>query len=270
LLKQHPEILDDLVEATTIAHDRRPRIEGVWALAFIAFVCARGYVDVEPWWADSIDTTVWEECGFAVRPCYQTTYDRFVELEEYEEQFRLTANKLIQRGRKHSGGLVGRDAHVDGTEAESNARLVHICGPNCPKLEEQEEKKRKREPAELPGRISTNAVREIRHEETRENAPAEEDQDELNVGDVRKIVTKVDKNTGRKYLEITTTWGCKYRSLDTTAGARAYAGTKGAPLLARLLQHQDGRPVHRRRTRRVRDEPQASTSSTRTRPSLLG
>jgi hypothetical protein len=243
LLKQHPEILDELLEATTISHKgRRQRIEGSWALALLAFVCARGYVDIEPWWADSIDTTVWEECGFADRPSYQTTYDRFVELEQYEEHFRLAANKLIRRARVASGGLVGRDGHVDGTEAESPARLVHICGPNCPKLARQEDEndedeegadangapKKKRRPAKLPDRISTGVARAIRHADTRENAPAEKDQHKLYAGDARKIVTKVDKKTGREYLEIETNWGCKYRSLDTTAGARAYTGTHGA------------------------------------------
>jgi hypothetical protein len=229
LLKQHPEILDELIEATTITTDRRPRIDGVWALAFLAFTCARNIVDVEPWWTDSADTKVWEECGFAGRPSYQTTYDRFVELERYEEHFRRAANKLIQRARKHSGGLVGRDVHVDGTESDTNARLVHICGPSCPRLSEEEaEAKKRRGPAKLPDRLAAETVRAIRHEETRENAPAEEEQDVLNAGDVRKIVTKIDKKTGREYLEIEATWGCKYRSLDTTAGARAYTGTKGA------------------------------------------
>jgi hypothetical protein len=153
-------------------------------------------------------------------------YDRFTELERLglEAAFRRTAYKIIQRCRKHSGGLVGRDVHVDGTEAETQARLVHVCGPSCPKRKEES----KRGPAHLPDRLSTESVRAIRHEQSKDAPPPEEEQTQLDLGDARKIYKKVDTKTGREYLLIQTAWGRWYRSYDTTAGARAYTRTKGA------------------------------------------
>lgn len=72
---------------------------------------------------------IWAECGFAERPSYQTEWSRFAELESAAEAFTEVVDSLVQHARRHSGGLVGRDVHVDGTEAETNARLVHDCRP---------------------------------------------------------------------------------------------------------------------------------------------
>src|SRR5262249_41507448 len=92
LLKQQADIVDDLVKQTTIIRiGYKRRLEGSWALALLAFVCAGKYIDVEPWWRDSKDTRVWEECGFAKRPAFNTVYDRFVELEQFESAFREAA-----------------------------------------------------------------------------------------------------------------------------------------------------------------------------------
>jgi len=62
LLKQHPEVLNDLIDETTIAHaGRKSRLAGSWALAFFAFSISSS-VDIEPWWTASIDTNVWDAC----------------------------------------------------------------------------------------------------------------------------------------------------------------------------------------------------------------
>lgn len=222
LLKQEKEIVAELIAATTVIHEgRRQRQPGSWALAFFAFANSK-VVDIEPWWRDSIDTHVWELCDFedGRRPDYSVVYERFCELELFEAEFRKAANKLIQRARKLSGGLVGRDVHVDGTESETNARLQHICPPGgCPRDSGS------RGPAVLPQRVPTSVARASRQEAAK--APPPEDMDAPVLGEGRKIREMIDKS-GRKYLLVTTKHGCLYRSYDVTAGARMYDGVKGA------------------------------------------
>jgi len=152
-------------------------------------------------------------------------YDRFVELEQFEYAFRKAAYKLIQRARKHSNGLVGHDAHIDGTEAETQARLQHICGANCPRKLNSDGTTKKRGPAQLPERLATESVRAIRHQQT-EKSP--EDLPPLSAGSARKVIHRVDEKTGQTYLLVQDKHGCWYRSFDTTAGARSYAGPRGS------------------------------------------
>jgi hypothetical protein len=227
LLKEHPEIVGDLISATTVVHEgRKKRLEGSWALAFLVFTCSSA-IDMEPWWVSSIDTLVWEECGFDDRPAFNTMYDRFVEMEKlgFELHFRLAAHKLIRRARKHSKGLVGRDVHIDGTEAETNARLVHICGASCPQGKKKDGSKKKRGPAELPARLPTESVRAIRHQQS-DTSP--EELPPLNAGQARRVIYKVDEQTGQEYLLVQDKKGCWYRSLDTSAGTRSYDGPRGS------------------------------------------
>jgi hypothetical protein len=225
LLKQRPEILDDLAKATTVVHEgRKERLAGSWALAFVAFTCS-AFVDIEPWWTHSADTNLWEECGFEKRPAYQTVWDRFIELEQRELAFRQAAWKLVQRARKHTDGLVGRDVHIDSTESESNSRFVHDCEPGkCPN------KKKRR--GKTPERVATSVPREIR-QALAEKAPPE-DQKALVLGEVAEYEIVRDPVTGKKWLRLKTKSGCYFKSRDVTAGARCYDGVAGG------LKYWDG------------------------------
>jgi hypothetical protein len=66
---------NSLIQGTDLERDwGRPRHGGIWALAFLAFVVVSGRSDVEPWWA-STDEAFWAECGFSLKPCYQTVWN---------------------------------------------------------------------------------------------------------------------------------------------------------------------------------------------------
>jgi hypothetical protein len=123
------------------------------------------------------------------------------------------------------GFLRAKRLDIDGTEGESNARLVHICGADCPRGFTKKGAKKKRGPAQLPDRLDTDSVRAIRHQQT-DISP--EEMPALNAGTARKVIHKIDEKTGQEYLLVQDKHGCWYRSLDPTAGARSYDGPRGA------------------------------------------
>ena len=61
-------------------------------------------------------------------------------------------------------------------------------------------------------------MRAIRHEES-DKSP--EELPPLNAGTARKVIYKIDEETGQEYLLVQDKHGCWYRSFDTTAGARS-------------------------------------------------
>jgi hypothetical protein len=76
-----------LQAATTVPHKwGRHREPGHWALMYLAFVTS-GHVDIEPWWTSEDDDGLWRLAGFAARPSYTTTYERFRELEQFADAF---------------------------------------------------------------------------------------------------------------------------------------------------------------------------------------
>lgn len=203
-LKSQPQWLRPLLEQTSLDRDwGRPRHEGSWALAYMAFVVS-GRADIEPWWASSADE-IWTECGFSLRPCYQTTWNRFTELEMVWEAFESTAGLLIAHARAQTNGAVGRDLHFDATEAETNARLVHDCNPGD----------RCRRRAKFGQRIHADEAQRIRHNEAA--LPEPESTGELNLGDGTEIVD--DDDLPYKRIKVGDCW---YRSRDKSAGIRAY------------------------------------------------
>jgi hypothetical protein len=205
-----------LRDATTVPHTwGRRREPGQWALIYLTFVIS-GHVDIEPWWAAS-DDSLWRRAGFADRPGYTTTYERFRELEGFTDAFDEAAGKLIAlaRGREPR---IGNHVHVDSTEAETHAGLVHDCraGDDCPNETGVGRKAPKR-----PERAPTDDHRKVRHGED------EADEDAPRRGDgISRREQWVDER-GRRYLRlrIGEHW---YRTLDLTAGARAYTGPGGA------------------------------------------
>jgi hypothetical protein len=213
-LKERPDWLEPLRAATSFkSHFGRDRIEGDWALAFLCFVASR-HVDIEPWWAAS-RPDIWEACGFTARPSYQTTWNRFVEMEKKPEAYADLVTKLVRIAGDATNGLVGRDIHVDGTEAETNARLIHDCKPGdvCAR-----QKGKRRGHALYPVRIHANDERGARHA-----AAAQAPPENIDLGDIEDAEVDEDGSIMRIKMK----GGCWYRQRDKTAGVRAYAKANG-------------------------------------------
>jgi len=226
-LKQTSWLYRDLEEATRLDKNwGRHKEPGSWALVYFAFVFS-GQVDIEPWWKRTSDD-VWRECGFAVRPSYQTTWERFVELESVADEFKDAANRLIQHARKHDPN-VGVHLHVDGTEAETHAALVHDCQPGdgC-RWQPGQPGAVKR-----PERVDIDKVRHDRHRES-ENAP--EDEPTFGKADEVKL------EDGRLRVKMGGHW---YRSLDTSAGIRSYRAGKcwHGFYNQKAIDHYTGAPI---------------------------
>jgi hypothetical protein len=204
-----------LQAATTVPHRwGRHREPGHWALIYLAFVIS-GQVDMEPWWT-STDDPLWQAAGFAARPSYTTTYERFRELEAFADAFDEAAGDLIALARRCEPG-VGAHVLVDSTEAETHAGLVHDCrdGDACPN-----ETGVGRTAPHRAERATTDHHRRVRHDED------ELDEDAPRTDGIERREIWVDEN-GREYLRlrIGAHW---YRSLDLDAGARAYSSAGGA------------------------------------------
>jgi len=213
LLKSQRWVWDSLREACALdADEGRPREPGYWELAAVAFV-ASGHVDVQPWLADTTDD-LWRECGFEAKPTYKRAWRRLRELEEVCGAFLDATGAVVRQSRRHDK-RVGAHVHVDGTEDETHAALIHDCPPSeCP---------RKRRPATRPPRESTHVFREHR-QQLNEEPPAETVRDKrLKLPERVQLV----RRDGRliKRVQVGTCW---YRTLDTDAGVRAYGGPNGA------------------------------------------
>lgn len=220
-LKSNPQWLDLLIDGTDLNRNwGRPRSAGSWALAYLAFVVSR-HSDVEPWVASS-SQEVWTECGFPTKPSYQTVWLRFAELEQTSDVFAGVSARLIRHAREHSGGLVGRDIHVDGTEAETNARLRHDCPEGTCRKDER------------PKPASAVEAQALRHQE---DAKPPERPDSLKTGETEK---------GEKIVML---GGCRFLTWDTLAGVRAYS--RGDQLKkfwhgyynAKAIDHYTGAPI---------------------------
>jgi hypothetical protein len=208
LVKSQKWVWDELREACDLeVNYARYRDPGHWELACIAYITS-GQVDVQPWW-DNASDELWNECGFEVRPSYATTWRRLAELEDVCDEFLHSAAKVIQRCREHDPRVFAH-AHIDWTEDETHAQLIHDCreGDKC-KYPEQAG----------PRRASTEAAREIRQdlaEQTQEDAEAQVKKYTPN-----KAETVIRK--GRKYKRIRMN-GCWFITRDFDAGIRSYTG----------------------------------------------
>lgn len=198
-LKQNPQWLDLLEDATDLNRDwGRPRSPGSWALAFLVFTVS-GRSDVEPW-AASVEPDIWAECGFREVPSYQSIWLRFAELETASDAFMGVAARLIRHARAQSGGKVGRDIHVDGTEAETNAHFKHACPKDSPCQEPRMK------------RLHADEARSFRH---REDAAAPETVSHEPGG---TIGFDDDGRPVKKFFVN----GCEYHTIDLSAGMRSY------------------------------------------------
>jgi hypothetical protein len=128
------------------------------------------------------------------------------ELEQASDAFDEVASLLIRHARSRSGGRVGRDLHVDGTEAETNARLIHDCTreDDC-------------ERSTVYGiRIHTDEARRARQRANRQDGG---DQEEEAFYLATAEIEEIDPEVPYKRFKV---GGCWYRSRDKSAGIRAY------------------------------------------------
>lgn len=201
LLNGQASLRSDLVYKTTnpSPYGGRPCIPGDWAIAYLLFVVAR-----EPAisrWHRRTDETLWRRLGFQNKPTYDTVHHHFALLEDHIDDFRLAAASLIQRAVRNSGGLVGRDVHVDGTEAETNSRMYHDCGKN--------------DPCPRRGRSNKSPM-------PKEVTPVAQAarQDEASVEPGRESSNESVRQTPAGRVKLGN--GCWYRTADPSAGVRVY------------------------------------------------
>lgn len=213
-LKSHPQLMKPLTEAAEAMESRlgRRRVEGRWALAYVAFVISP-YVDVKPWY-DDLAASVWKAAEFREPPAYPTVHRRFAELEACAEAFEEVAGVLIGRAQAHTGGKVGANIHIDSTEAQTNVRLHHACGDS--------DSCRRRKSGAGPAVLSMKGDDPLRQERhAGDQGPEPEDIHSEQLGDA-------DSTAVTDSGQIVTVNGCKYWIRDRDAGCRAYTGKDGS------------------------------------------
>lgn len=199
----------------------RKRAPGRYELAYFAFVFSR-HPDVRPWW-QTAGHSIWTAAGFKERPSYALVHRRFTELENPAiiGAVEAVAAQLIQLAVKGSDGHVGRYLHVDSTEAETHARLRHVCPRGSTCWGEETPGADWRGGPMISASAPTPFVRAKRHIETA--GPEPEDFDgETEIGDAEKI----EREPGRLRVKVGRCW---YEILDETAGVRAYINPSSNP-----------------------------------------
>lgn len=201
LLDLHPELCAPIAASTLLTkNEGRPRRPGEWGWAYLAYVSS-GHRELRRWHRQTSDA-LWERAGFAATPSYWSAYETFAALEAHAGAFETVATSLIAIAREASGGKVGFDVHVDGTEAETHSRLVHDCtGDELAECKRQQL---------IPRRAQAADARVDRHR-TATDVPTE---DEL-LGEATEIAAD------ERGLRVTV-GGCWYRLGDGEAGVRAY------------------------------------------------
>ena len=201
ILDAHPDVWAPIQASTLLAtkNKGRPRQPGEWGLMWLHFVNSAEQELLR--WYRGASPEMWARCGFAKVPSYHGCYDTFGLMEPHSLAFEEVAHALIAIARKASDGLVGRDVHVDGTEAETNSRLLHDC-----QGDELETCKRQHR---LPQRAAPSEAHAQRHAVSE----VEPDDDALNSADDEYPTLR-----GRR-LKLK---GCWYLLGDDEAGVRAY------------------------------------------------
>jgi hypothetical protein len=191
----------------------RKRNGGRFELAYLAFVFSR-HSDVRPWWQQA-GHSIWTASGFHERPSYSLCHRRFAELEHplVIEAMELVARSLIRLAVKGSDGRVGRFLHFDSTEAETHARLEHVC-PSWSACWKTKTPGSWKGAPRVTATAATPMVRAERHLEAASPEPTT-DAEDTEIGDAQEIKREPDK------LRVKV-GGCWYDVLDPTAGIRAY------------------------------------------------
>lgn len=206
LIEAHPTLWEGLSTSTLLGKtEGRPRMPGEWAIAFLLFANSAER-EMERWYR-STSMDMWVRLGFVQFPSYKAVYKNFVQLEEHPEAFRAVAATLVQIAVEESGGKVGHAVHVDGTEAETNSRLVHDCyGHELDTCQKR---------VKTPARATNADARSERHQMA-EDVPTDDDlfgATEDSGADERGLRVKVN--------------GCWYVLSDVEAGIRAYTKNDG-------------------------------------------
>ena len=174
-------------------------------------------MDIPPWHDQTTDE-LWRLCGFDEKPPYMPRVAAPARAGDH------LPGPFLTRSPPSSSAPQARQArqahvHIDCTEDETHAALVHDCRRNepCPYREKRKEQRRARF-ARRPARVPTAVARADRQ---KENAEAPEGLDP------KRAVFEIVERGGRMIKRI---WrdGCWYRTLDTEAGIRAYTGKRGA------------------------------------------
>lgn len=145
--KRHPQFCEELRKLTEVrvddglapeerANQGRPRIDGRWDLLYLAFVITR---DPAVWsfcrrWASS---PIWQECGFAEVPHYNTVRERFAELEEKTDGFK-TVKQMLVRNAKRYCPQIGQFVSYDHTGWQSDALVRHAPPEICDKCKAEQ------------------------------------------------------------------------------------------------------------------------------------
>ena len=243
LVKANPWASDGLRQAAAAleSDDGRPRMDGRWELAAIAYITS-GQAAVQRWYDETTDD-LWQECGFKEgKPSYQTVARRLDELEAVEQDVLKGAGTVIQRCHGHDPRIFAH-SHVDSTESETHAGLVHDCQPgeNCAREEiVTKTGKRRAKPGQAlrPLRAATAQAREVR-EKWNELAPRESDRR------AKKTTPKQEEtaeHNGREVRRVRLSNGCWYRTRDFDAGVRLYKNGKfwHGFYAAKMIDHLTG------------------------------
>lgn len=191
----------------------RKRNGGRFELAYLAFVFSR-HPDVRPWW-QSAGHSIWRASGFKERPSYPLCHRRFAELEHplVIDAMEQVARTLIGLAVKGSDGRVGRFLHFDSTEAETHARLEHVC-PAWSACWKTKTPGTWRGRGRVSAAATTPVVRAERHLKSADPEP-ESAAEDTDIGDASEL----RREPGRLRVKV---GGCWYEVLDPTAGIRAY------------------------------------------------
>lgn len=220
LVKSQKWVWDALRDACDLGSNyARKREPGCWELVAVAFVASR-QVDIQPFWDESSDE-LWQECGFEAKPPYLRVWRRLRELETVCDEFLAAAALVIQRCKWHDSRVMAH-THVDWTEDETHAALIHDCQPDDPcayKKTTNGGAKRVWGQAKRPERVQTSVARQERHELSEIDPDTAEKREQANAP--KKTEDLAD---GTKRVRIN---GCWYRTRDAQAGIRAYTGPRG-------------------------------------------
>jgi hypothetical protein len=223
LVKQQAWASDALRVACNLeVNHGRKREPGRWELAAVAFVASR-QVDLQPWWDESTDE-LWRECGFDAKPPYNRVWERLRELgENCDEAFLDAAALVIQRCRAHDPRVLAH-VHVDFTEDETHAALVHDCQPGEECRREEDDDDEKGSPGETayapPLRLERASTARARRQREEWN----EDDPDLSEESARKAEPQEVADVARdgRIVKRVRVGGCWYLTRDTEAGTRAY------------------------------------------------
>lgn len=205
VLEAHPALWERLRASELFpSAGGRPRNPGEWGLAYLAYANSI-HREMTTWLRDT-EPAMWLRIGFAKKPGYQAVYEHFRTLEGKEDAFRAVAAALVRIAVERSDGKVGHAIHVDGTEAETHARLRHDCTSAA-------ERRACRQQRQEPSRSPVNEPRAERHRLAAEALETEP----LDAPDS----TVIDQRGKRTFRN-----GCWYRILDADAGVRAYTNPK--------------------------------------------